>query len=386
MKIGIGLAGGGDPGRAAAQAVRQALRAVPHPSLAMAFGGVRLDQRKIHAALCRVLDPAILIGGSSYAEITPAGVTKDSVAVLLLELPGANFRFASAPRALDPVKAGERIAAAVGRRGDRCPVGFVFSGLSDGRDNELLRTLQTRLPGIPFFGGLASGDHGAGMAAPAFWRTWQYAGGTLSQSAASLALMDLPESARVGFGCEHGWRPVGPVARVSKAAASGLIFRLAQDAAKLPILRWRWRVSHSLAKGDEKTKAGDDYAARIYVTFRYDPSKVGAGAQIKYGFAKTFYGEHPPHAGINYIWANRLPKGESTPNPYTDRVMMVAVHSGDGEAGKWIADERNILEDYRKLFKEDPPPLAGIAVMTDTDNTGSQAEAWYADIELRSAP
>lgn len=178
----------------------------------------------------------------------------------------------------------------------------------------------------------------------------------------------------------------GAVHAVSSAAASGLIYRLDQDASKLPILRWRWRVARAIAEGDEKSKAGDDYAARIYVTFRYDPSKAGRAMRFKYGLVKRLYGEHPPHSGVNYIWANRLPKGESTPNPYTDRVMMLAVRSGDAEAGRWISEQRNIVEDYRKLYNEDPPPLAGIAIMTDTDNTGSQAEAWYAEISLSSSP
>lgn len=169
---------------------------------------------------------------------------------------------------------------------------------------------------------------------------------------------------------------------VSSASASGLIYRLDEGRERWKVLRWRWRVPHALKKGDERSKAGDDYAARLYVTFRYDPAKAGRGTRIKYALVKKLYGEYPPHAGINYIWANRLPKGESTPNPYTDRVMMVAVRSGDDEAGKWIAEERDILEEYRRLFKEEPPPLAGIAIMTDTDNTASQAEAWYADIEL----
>lgn len=185
----------------------------------------------------------------------------------------------------------------------------------------------------------------------------------------------------------YEWSPSErAVHAVSSAAASGLIYRLDQDAARLPILRWRWKVSRAIAKGDEKSKAGDDYAARIYVTFRYDPSKAGRGTRFKYGLVKTLYGEYPPHSGINYIWANRLAKGESTPNPYTDRLMMLAVRSGDAEGGRWHDEQRNILEDYRRLYKEDPPPLAGIAIMTDTDNTGSRAEAWYADIELSSAP
>ncbi|MBI5630679.1 MAG: DUF3047 domain-containing protein [Elusimicrobia bacterium] len=192
---------------------------------------------------------------------------------------------------------------------------------------------------------------------------------------------------RIKSHTRYEWSPKEhAIHALSSAAASGLMYRLDQDAVELPILRWRWRVSHSIPKGDEQRGSGDDYAARIYVTFRYDPSKVGAGTRIKYGLAKALYGEYPPHAGINYIWANRLPKGESTPNAYTNRVMMIAVRSGDGEAGKWNAEERNILEDYRRFFKEDPPPLAGIAIMTDTDSTSSRAEAWYADVELRPSP
>ena len=180
--------------------------------------------------------------------------------------------------------------------------------------------------------------------------------------------------------------PEHAVHAVSSSAASGLIYRLDLDPARFPVLRWRWLVPQAMRKGDELSKAGDDYAARVYVTFRYDPSRAGAGMRFKYGIAKKLYGEYPPHSGINYIWANRLPKGGSTPNPYTDRVMMLAVRSGDADAGKWLSEEHNVLDDYRRLFKEDPPRLAGIAVMTDTDNTGSQAEAWYADIELSSAP
>lgn len=173
---------------------------------------------------------------------------------------------------------------------------------------------------------------------------------------------------------------------VSSAAASGLVFRFEQEANTKSILRWRWRVARSLPAGDESKKAGDDYAARVYVTFVYDPAKAGVSAKLKYGLVKKLYGEYPPHSGISYIWANRLPKGGWAPNPYTDKLKMVAVRSGDSEAGRWHSEERDLLKDYRMLFGEDPPPLAAIAIMSDTDNTGSQAEAWFADIELVPAP
>ncbi len=168
----------------------------------------------------------------------------------------------------------------------------------------------------------------------------------------------------------------------SAAAASGLIRRVDASANDRPVLRWRWKVSGVLKNGDAKKKSGDDYPARLYVTFKYDKKKAGFGMRTKYGLAKALYGEYPPHAGINYIWANKLPRGESINNAYTDRVRMVAVRSGSEDAGRWVSEERDILEDYRRLFGEEPPQLAGIAIMTDTDNTGEKAEAWFSEISL----
>ncbi|MCM2305411.1 MAG: DUF3047 domain-containing protein [Elusimicrobia bacterium] len=169
---------------------------------------------------------------------------------------------------------------------------------------------------------------------------------------------------------------------VAARSASGLIFRHQGPVAAAPVLRWRWKVAGTLAKGDERRKDGDDYAARVYITFKYEPSRAGLATRLKYGAVKALRGEYPPHNAIAYIWANKLAAGESAPSPYTDRVMMVAVRSGDSAAGEWRSEERDVLEDYRRLFGEDPPPYAGIALMTDADNTGGRAEAWYADVTL----
>lgn len=166
------------------------------------------------------------------------------------------------------------------------------------------------------------------------------------------------------------------------ASASGLIYRHRGPVAETPVLRWRWKIAGTLPRGDERRKSGDDYAARVYVTFRYEPSRAGLATRLKYGAIKALRGEYPPHNAIAYIWANKLAAGESAPSPYTSRVMMVAARSGDAAAGEWRSEERNVLEDYRRLFGEEPPPYAGIAVMTDADDTRGSAEAWYADIAL----
>jgi len=61
---------------------------------------------------------------------------------------------------------------------------------------------------------------------------------------------------------------------------------------------------------------------------------------------------------------------------------MVAVESGDGNEGRWIDEERNLAEDYRRAFGEDPPRIGAVAIMTDTDNTGEDAVAWYGAIRF----
>jgi len=169
----------------------------------------------------------------------------------------------------------------------------------------------------------------------------------------------------------------------SQASASGLIRDIKIDPREFPILQWRWKVGNILKKGDVRRKEGDDYPARIYVTFEYDPQKLSFLDRTKYGLVKAFYGQYPPLAALNYIWESRAPKGTLVPNPFTERAMMIVVESGADKLNQWITEERDILEDYRKAFGEDPPLISGVAIMTDTDNTGESAVAYYGDISFK---
>jgi hypothetical protein len=171
----------------------------------------------------------------------------------------------------------------------------------------------------------------------------------------------------------------------SRAAASGLYRAVDVDPREYPIVAWRWKVENVIAKGDERRREGDDYAARIYVAFRYEPNTATLWERTRYGTYRLFYGEYPPRAVINYIWANRLPKDAAIDNAFTDRAKMIAVRSGPSDVGRWHEEERNVFEDYRRLFGQEPPRIGGIAVMTDTDNTGESAVAYYDRIALRPA-
>ena len=174
----------------------------------------------------------------------------------------------------------------------------------------------------------------------------------------------------------------------SEAAASGLIRRFPEpglDLRRTPILRWRWKIAGLIARADISSRAGDDYPARVYVTFRYDPERAGVAMRMQYGLARSLHGEYPPHAALNYVWDGKAPVGTMVPNAFSERAMMVVVESGARRVGQWVEVERNVYEDYRRAFGEEPPPVSGIAVMTDTDQTGESAEARYGDIELRAA-
>ncbi len=148
----------------------------------------------------------------------------------------------------------------------------------------------------------------------------------------------------------------------SNGTASALYREIEYDPRRFPFLKWEWKVDNIVAKGNAFTKEGDDYAARIYVAF---PAFFFWNTKV-----------------LVYIWANTLPKNETIPSAYSDNFMMIAVESGPGMTGKWITEERNIYEDYKKYFGEEPPNVGTISIMTDTDNTGERASACYGNLVI----
>ncbi|MBI5557410.1 MAG: DUF3047 domain-containing protein [Deltaproteobacteria bacterium] len=167
---------------------------------------------------------------------------------------------------------------------------------------------------------------------------------------------------------------------VSKASSSGLTRKITVNPLEYPILSWSWKVGGIYEKGDVTRKEGDDYPARLYITFSYDPARVGLWERARFETIKLFYGEYPPINALNYIWTSNGPSGLITPNPYTDRVKMIVIESGAEKLNQWVFEQRDIAADYRKAFGQDPPAISGVAVMTDSDNTGESATAWYGDI------
>jgi hypothetical protein len=152
--------------------------------------------------------------------------------------------------------------------------------------------------------------------------------------------------------------------------------------AKTPVLCWSWRIEVPLKTADMTRKDGDDYAARVYLSFDVPAETLGLGTRIALGLVRTLHGEQVPDAAINYIWDNTHPVGTWQANVYTDRVRMLVLRTGTGDVGRWVKERRDVSADFIKAFGHAPIRLTGLAIATDTDNTGEETRAGFADFQF----
>lgn len=148
----------------------------------------------------------------------------------------------------------------------------------------------------------------------------------------------------------------------SGGRASALIHWQDIDPQRFPILRWRWKIDKVLEKGHAGRREGDDYPARLYIIFdSWLPN-----------YARS----------INYIWASQVAPEQVVVNPYYRRSVMLTVESGAVKAGRWVIEERNLLDDYRRIFGGEIPRIRAVGIMVDGDNTGETSQAWFDWIEF----
>lgn len=159
-------------------------------------------------------------------------------------------------------------------------------------------------------------------------------------------------------------------------SASALFREMNIDLNKTPYLNWRWRVENVLPIANQQLKLGDDYPARVYVVV-----KTGVFPwQTK---------------ALNYVWGNYLESHQLGtdhratlaaetanfwPNPFTKNAMMIAVRTGTLGLSQWQQQRVNVVEDFYRVFGERIDHADGVAIMTDTDNSGGSAVAYYGDI------
>ncbi|MDQ6988209.1 MAG: DUF3047 domain-containing protein [Mariprofundaceae bacterium] len=150
------------------------------------------------------------------------------------------------------------------------------------------------------------------------------------------------------------------------------------DLNRTPVLCWHWRVDAPLLTADMATKAGDDYAARVYVAFDLPDTSLRFLTRLALMLARNIYGQNVPDGALSYVWGNRYPVGTRMRNAYTERARMIVAESGPERAGKWVVARHNLQEDALAEFGSAQARLIQIAVASDTDNTGEKAHAGFA--------
>jgi hypothetical protein len=169
----------------------------------------------------------------------------------------------------------------------------------------------------------------------------------------------------------------------SDCSASALWLPLEDlDLDRTPRLGWRWRVDRGLVVPDERVAAGDDFAARVYVMFRLDPARATLGQRLRHRLGAALYGREPPGSALNFVWASRAEIGSTWTNPFADSAKMVVVETGRHPG--WRREEVDVRAWYQALFGVAPPPVLGLAIMSDSDNTCQQARAAFADFRFLS--
>jgi hypothetical protein len=175
----------------------------------------------------------------------------------------------------------------------------------------------------------------------------------------------------------------------SDAAAGSAAHPLRADVALQPTLSWRWKIDRVVEKADLAERAGDDFAARVYVFFDVPLRELSLGERWKLRIARLIYGDDVPAAGICYVWDNRHAPETVTPNPYVPRIRTFVLQSGEASAGRWITERRDLDADFRAAFgprRDAVPRVSGIAAGNDTDQTGESVTAWFGDFTLGARP
>lgn len=150
-----------------------------------------------------------------------------------------------------------------------------------------------------------------------------------------------------------------------EATASGLFYREKIDLRETPVIEWRWRVDDTFRDIDETTRAGDDYPARIYVVDEHRVLRWRTRA-------------------LNYVWSSMQAPGNNWDNAYASQARMIAIRGPEDTGGGWHTERRNVREDFQRFHGRSPERINVVAIMTDCDDTGQTAEAWYGEIRFLS--
>jgi hypothetical protein len=164
--------------------------------------------------------------------------------------------------------------------------------------------------------------------------------------------------------------------------ASASLLRRKIDAAVTPktTVEFSWRIPQSIPTADLRSADTADSPVRVVLAFSGDLSKLSLRNRLQFQLAESLTGEAPPYATLMYVWDNRADPETILPGSRSDRVRKIVVERGQTNLRRWLTYRRVLMDDFQRAFGEPPGRLIGVALLTDSDNTGTRAEACYGDV------
>ncbi|MCC6501936.1 MAG: DUF3047 domain-containing protein [Deltaproteobacteria bacterium] len=154
----------------------------------------------------------------------------------------------------------------------------------------------------------------------------------------------------------------GNAIHMKSAGTSSAVYKeISFDLREFPHLNWRWKAVKLPRGADVRKKTTDDQAVQVYVVFPRWPEQVNSRL-------------------VGYIWDSSAPEGLAIRSAKSKNTRYIVLKSGGEGLGSWFQEKRNVYDDYRALFNEEPPKAGSVSIMIDSDDTKSTAEAFVSDI------
>jgi hypothetical protein len=214
-------------------------------------------------------------------------------------------------------------------------------------------------PEIPLFSKMTSGG------APQGWKPFQ-----LASTKKNTEYMLITEDGVVALRA------------VAHGSASAMEFKTQFDPHQFPMISFRWKVVQGIPDANNDDMNKEDSPVRVMVGFDGDGSKLGFKDKFASSLAQTASGQPLPYATLMYIWGEKVAPDSITVSKRTSRIRMLALEVDDKGLGQWHSHTRNMVEDFKRAFGEEPGKVISIQLLTDTDNTGGDAMAFYGDISV----
>jgi hypothetical protein len=255
--------------------------------------------------------------------------------------------------------------------------------------------LKVLLPGLALLAGCAGGDDSLVWSARLGRELYRQTNEVIEVASFSRSAADAPLAPWEPFAVLRGNHPtdyrlvqLGDTVALQadcEEGGTGLYRKIKIAPDRYPFMEWRWRVPRPEKGPPMSVVSKDSPVVRLSLAFDGDVSALDFDDRAKLRLAKLLTVHGLPYATLLYVWMDRVPVGTVLNSPHTDRVRMIVVENGEQRLDQWLSVRRNVLEDYRRAFGEEPGDIVAVGLMTDVGDDGSPRRAYYGDITFRQA-